>query len=209
LTQVLIDHGAAACAMKDKKGWLPAHVAASRHCSPEKLHMLLNVYPEALHETTEEGYTLLSLAKSTATRSHPNLALIGMLETETTCSSLTRPISSNSSGGHSSPPPGIGPAVSPDLSPIPLSAYPSANSFVSSAFALPEGYSFLEEYGSSVKRVRPDPKSTVTGRQKRAHKRGREQLYDDPVGLLLHLSHSVKDGEEDDQKMGPVEHVEV
>lgn len=62
--------------MKDKKGWLPAHVACSRHCSPQKLKMLLAVNPGALYETTENGETLLSLATSTATKSHPNYALI-------------------------------------------------------------------------------------------------------------------------------------
>lgn len=62
--------------MKDKKGWLPAHVACSRHSSPEKLRMLLDVYPGALFARTNVGESLLDLAKSTATKSHPNYALI-------------------------------------------------------------------------------------------------------------------------------------
>jgi hypothetical protein len=66
--------------MTDKKGYLPAHVACSRHCSPEKLQMLLKVNPEALISTTNDGETLLSLAISTATKSHPNYALIDELK---------------------------------------------------------------------------------------------------------------------------------
>lgn len=62
--------------MRDKKGYLPAHVACSRHCSPEKLRMLLAVNPASLYEKTLEGHTLLALATSTATKSHPNYALI-------------------------------------------------------------------------------------------------------------------------------------
>jgi hypothetical protein len=62
--------------MQDKKGYLPAHVACSRHCSPEKLRMLLSVYRGSLYEKANEGETLLSLATSTATKSHPNYALI-------------------------------------------------------------------------------------------------------------------------------------
>jgi hypothetical protein len=75
----MIDRGRPACFMADKKGYLPAHVACSRHCSPEKLNMLLQVYPGSLYETTQQGYTLLDLAKSTATKSHPNYALIDEL----------------------------------------------------------------------------------------------------------------------------------
>ena len=66
--------------MKDKKGFLPAHVACSRHCSPEKLEMLLNVNPAALSAKTNDGDTLWSLATSNATASHPNYALIADLE---------------------------------------------------------------------------------------------------------------------------------
>jgi hypothetical protein len=65
--------------MRDKKGYLPAHVACSRHCSPEKLRMLMAVYPASLYETTNSGHTVLSLATSTATKSHPNYALIDEL----------------------------------------------------------------------------------------------------------------------------------
>lgn len=76
LTKLMIERGTRACFMKDKKGWLPAHVAASRHVSPEKLRMLLEVNPSALYEKTNNGETLLDLAKTTATKSHPNYALI-------------------------------------------------------------------------------------------------------------------------------------
>ena len=62
--------------MKDKKGYLAAHVACSRHCSPEKLQMLLSVNPDSLFAITDDGQSLLSLAMSTATKSHPNYALI-------------------------------------------------------------------------------------------------------------------------------------
>lgn len=65
--------------MKDKKGLLPAHVACMRHCSPEKLRMLLEVNPGALREPTNAGATLLSLAKKSATKAHPNYALIDEL----------------------------------------------------------------------------------------------------------------------------------
>lgn len=72
----MIQAGAQACFMKDRKGYLPAHVACSRHCSPEKLQLLLNANPASLFATTNDGHTLLSLATSTATKSHPNYALI-------------------------------------------------------------------------------------------------------------------------------------
>ena len=75
----MIESGREACFMKDKKGFLPAHVACSRHCSPEKLRMLLNVNPSSLYEKSVSGQTLLSLATSTATKSHPNYALIDEL----------------------------------------------------------------------------------------------------------------------------------
>ena len=42
--------------------------------------MLLEVNPNSLYATTNEGYTLLSLAQSTATKSHPNYALIEELK---------------------------------------------------------------------------------------------------------------------------------
>ncbi|GAX10037.1 hypothetical protein FisN_25Lh114 [Fistulifera solaris] len=79
LTQYMIEHGSRACFMKDRKGYLPAHVACSRHCSPEKLGMLLAANPAALNATTKDGHTLLSLATKTATKSHPNYALIDEL----------------------------------------------------------------------------------------------------------------------------------
>ena len=77
---MMVNNGHEACFMKDKKGYLPAHVACSRHCSPEKLHMLLKVNRAALTAKTNSGDTLLSLAVKTATRTHPNYALIDDLK---------------------------------------------------------------------------------------------------------------------------------
>jgi hypothetical protein len=76
---MMIEHGADACFMKDKKGFLPAHVACMRHCSPEKLRMLLAVHPNALYEKTNDQQTLLDLASHKATKAHPNYALIDEL----------------------------------------------------------------------------------------------------------------------------------
>lgn len=76
----MVLNGREACFMKDKKGYLPAHVACSRHCSPEKLHMLLKINRAALTAKTNSGDTLLSLAIKSATRSHPNYALIDDLK---------------------------------------------------------------------------------------------------------------------------------
>jgi hypothetical protein len=72
----MIEHGQQACFKRDKKGYLPAHVACSRHCSPEKLLMLLAANPDSLTSRTNDGHSLLSLAMSTATKSHPNYALV-------------------------------------------------------------------------------------------------------------------------------------
>ena len=47
-----------------------------RHCSPQKLSMLLQANPRALTAKTNDGATLLSLAVDNATSSHPNYALI-------------------------------------------------------------------------------------------------------------------------------------
>lgn len=77
---MMIDYGPKACFMKDRKGYLPAHVACSRHCSPVKLKMLLDVNPAALFEKTADGHTLLSLATSTATNTHPNFILIDAIK---------------------------------------------------------------------------------------------------------------------------------
>jgi hypothetical protein len=76
---MMIEHGPGACFMLDKKGYLPAHVACSRHCSPQKLRALLSVNPSSLYARTNKGETLLSLATSMATKSHPNYALIDEL----------------------------------------------------------------------------------------------------------------------------------
>lgn len=76
----MIENGKQACFKKDKKGYLPAHVACMRHCSPEKLLMLLKANPGSLKARTNEGQTLLSLAMKSATKSHPNYALIDELQ---------------------------------------------------------------------------------------------------------------------------------
>lgn len=81
LTKLMVENGKRACFMVDKKGYLPAHIACSRHCSPVKLQMLLDVYPAALYHATNDGQTLLSLATSTATVAHPNYRLIEYLQT--------------------------------------------------------------------------------------------------------------------------------
>jgi hypothetical protein len=80
VTEMMVRNGREGCFMKDKKGYLPAHVACSRHCSPEKLQMLLKVNRGALTAKTNSGDTLLSLAVKTATKTHPNNALIDVLK---------------------------------------------------------------------------------------------------------------------------------
>lgn len=67
----MIEKGKRATYMKDKKGYLPIHVAVSRHVSPDKLRMLLDANPKSIVEKTNDGMTLLGLAQQTATRSHP------------------------------------------------------------------------------------------------------------------------------------------
>lgn len=88
LARTIIHFGKAATRLKDRKGWLPIHVACSRHCSPEKLRMLLEAYPQSLHERTSNGQSLLELAKQTATKTHPNYALIAELEQQLLNSSM-------------------------------------------------------------------------------------------------------------------------
>jgi Ankyrin repeats (many copies) len=78
----MVRMGKSACFMKDRHGFLPIHIACSRHCSPDKLELLLEANPASLHEITNEGHTPLSLAESTATKSHPNYTLICSLKKE-------------------------------------------------------------------------------------------------------------------------------
>mmetsp|Transcript_20948 Transcript_20948/g.31038 ORF Transcript_20948/g.31038 Transcript_20948/m.31038 type:complete len:371 (+) Transcript_20948:239-1351(+) len=80
LAKDMIEQGTSATFIKDKNGWLPIHVAASRHCSPKKLLMLLGANPDSLHARTGKGQTILSLATSTATKSHPNFTLIAEIK---------------------------------------------------------------------------------------------------------------------------------
>lgn len=76
----MLSTGKRAAKIKDKNGYLPAHIAASRHVSPDKLQMLLNANPDSISARTDDGRTLLSLAKSSATESHPNYRLIEALK---------------------------------------------------------------------------------------------------------------------------------
>lgn len=80
LTRAMIQRAPAALFKKDKKGWLPLHVAVSRHVSPDKLKMLLAANPASIREVTNDQKTALQLARTTATRSHPNYALIRALQ---------------------------------------------------------------------------------------------------------------------------------
>ena len=89
--------------MRDKKGYLPAHVACSRHCSPRKLQMLLDINPDALFEKTKDGHTLLSLAVSTATVSHPNFKLIEEIKARLGASGGPPQVSSLSNSGSLAP----------------------------------------------------------------------------------------------------------
>ncbi len=89
LTSTMIHCGRQACFMRDKKGFLPIHVACSRHCSPEKLEMLLEVNPGSLFAETDDNRSLLALAKGTATKSHPNYALISEIERRLEMASLS------------------------------------------------------------------------------------------------------------------------
>lgn len=72
----MLELGPQACKMPDKNGYLPAHIACSRFCSPRKLKMLLDIFPQALFSKTTDGETCLSLAVSNATTTHPNYRLI-------------------------------------------------------------------------------------------------------------------------------------
>jgi len=80
LVKAMIENGSEACFVKDKKGYLPAHIACSRHCSVDKLHLLLRAHPASLFAKTNDGQTLLALAKATRTKTHPNYQLIAELQ---------------------------------------------------------------------------------------------------------------------------------
>jgi Ankyrin repeats (many copies) len=77
---MMIQKGPMACFVQDRKGYLPIHVACSRHCSPEKLLMLLSVNPDSITARTSDGLTVLDLANRSKTVSHPNQALIEEIE---------------------------------------------------------------------------------------------------------------------------------
>ena len=72
--------------MRDKDGFLPAHIACSheesgRYFPPKKLEVLLGVNPDALFAKTSDERTLLTLAKGTETASQPNYELLRYIET--------------------------------------------------------------------------------------------------------------------------------
>lgn len=64
--------------MKDNNGFLPIHIGCTRHCSVEKLELLLRVHSESIFEKTMDGETTLDLAVKTA-NNHPNHVLIDRL----------------------------------------------------------------------------------------------------------------------------------
>jgi hypothetical protein len=80
LTEEMLSKGRKACFMRDSKGYLPIHIACSRHASPCKIAMLLDINAASLHSKTDEGESCLDLAVKTATKSHPNYALIDDLQ---------------------------------------------------------------------------------------------------------------------------------
>lgn len=87
--------------MRDSKGFLPAHCACTRHCSPEKIRLLLDVNPEALFAKSNEGESLMDLTRSTATKAHPNHGLIDELERIQSLRSLhpERKVPNDAAGG--------------------------------------------------------------------------------------------------------------
>lgn len=80
IIELMLSMGKQAAKITDKNGYLPAHIAASRHVSPSKLQMLLNANPDCITQRSNDGSTLLSLAQTTATKSHPNYRLIESLK---------------------------------------------------------------------------------------------------------------------------------
>lgn len=145
--------------------------------------MLLAIYPEALFETTNDGSTPLSLAISTATKSHPNNGLIAKLE------SLMAEAEADALQG------GLGTQVARN-SPIPISPVPSAklskwNRLGSTdseetvypvirgrGYGLPYALSRKRKFDLLVEASSEEDYTTGAGDE-------------DPVGLLLHLSSKV------------------
>ena len=77
---MMIQRGKPALLRKDKRGWLPIHVACSRHVSIQKLQLLLDAFPFSVLETTSEGKNVVDLAKESATSKHPNVQLVDRLK---------------------------------------------------------------------------------------------------------------------------------
>mmetsp|Transcript_7095 Transcript_7095/g.13045 ORF Transcript_7095/g.13045 Transcript_7095/m.13045 type:complete len:304 (-) Transcript_7095:251-1162(-) len=72
----ILEIAPSSCFVRDRKGWLPIHIACSRNTSQEKLRMLFDVNPSLLYAHTTQGETVLQLATSAATDSHPNKSAI-------------------------------------------------------------------------------------------------------------------------------------
>jgi Ankyrin repeats (many copies) len=72
----MVDLGADACFMKDKHGYLPAHVACRNHTSVDNLRLLLAVNPAAVNCKTEDDHNLLDLALHYKNDKYSNCALI-------------------------------------------------------------------------------------------------------------------------------------
>ena len=173
--------------------------------------MLLQAYPQALHATTDEGFTLLSLAHSTATESHPNYALIDMLKREMDRSNsipaaegLLSPTPVIPLSQRSSSPRLIATTVSLELSPNAPSLGQDTVSGIAGtkqsrvSCSIPTAPSSPPTWGSSaVEPLYHTPSRAPPARPRRIRPRKRpyQQIYDDPVGLLLHLSQSGMEGE--------------
>jgi len=189
LTRMMIEQGASACFKRDRKGYLPAHVACSRHCSPEKLRMLLEANPDALYAETNDGETLLSLATNSATKAHPNFTLLRELRSQIEqrahqagrCegAQLVTPISSRSKAED---------LTSPSLATC-VSTEVSTRSRVDSNDSMKTWHS--SEFTSGYGEV-PRAAIAISSRKRKCGGSGgnvrSSDPYEDPAGLLLHFS---------------------
>ena len=184
----MIEQGASACFKRDRKGYLPAHVACSRHCSPEKLRMLLEANPDALYAETNDGETLLSLATSSATKAHPNFTLLRELRSQIEqraqqagrgeSAQLVTPISCRSKAED---------MTSPSLATC-VSTEASARSRVDSNDSMKTWHSseFTSGYGEGTRAA-----IAISSRKRKSGGNGTSSSgdpYEDPAGLLLHFS---------------------
>mmetsp|Transcript_13925 Transcript_13925/g.29319 ORF Transcript_13925/g.29319 Transcript_13925/m.29319 type:complete len:663 (-) Transcript_13925:431-2419(-) len=186
--ELMIHYGREACFMRDKNGFLPAHVACSRHCSLEKLKMLLDVNPGALFEKTNDGKTPLDLAKLKATKSHPNVALITDIERRVKTASLR--VSASVAMGHFD----AGFDLNPDLDIFNQSSV-SFDSITESATG--NGSPLSQENKPKRKIKQEDTSSNEVSRKKIEQNASRDEVSQkkiqredsDPANLLLHSSH--------------------